>query len=78
MSYNNQKSWKEIQSFLPQNLHFTSTYKPDEEWWNWKGNKVHLEIKMPKQKLFYFMEWELMVGRCQQLLVAHFLKMALR
>ncbi|MDB2107226.1 alpha/beta hydrolase [Clostridium paraputrificum] len=57
MSYNNQKSWKEIQSFLPQNLHFTSTYKPDEEWWNWKGNKVHLDTfrnKNAKAKVILF------------------------
>ena len=57
MSYNNQKSWKEIESFLPQYLHFTSTYKPDEEWWNWKGNKVHLDTfrnKNAKAKVILF------------------------
>ncbi|WP_436513052.1 alpha/beta hydrolase [Clostridium thermobutyricum] len=43
MSYNEQKSWKEIEQFLPEKLHFTSDYHPEEEWWDWKGNKVHLD-----------------------------------
>lgn len=43
MSYRDQKSWKEISNFLPEKLHFNSNYHPEEEWWNWKGNKVHLD-----------------------------------
>lgn len=42
-TYNNQKTWKEIQEFLPAQLHFTENYHPTEEIWNWKGNKVHLD-----------------------------------
>lgn len=57
MNYNEQKAWKEIQKFLPQKLHFTSNYKPEEEWWNWKGNKVHLDTfrnKNAKAKVILF------------------------
>lgn len=57
MNYNEQKAWKEIQKFLPQKLHFTSNYNPKEEWWNWKGNKVHLDTfrnKNAKAKVILF------------------------
>ena len=43
MSYTKQKAWKEIANHLPQKLHFNSNYHPEEEWWDWKGNKVHLD-----------------------------------
>lgn len=42
-TYTNQKAWKEIQGFLPVQLHFTKQYHPKEETWNWKGNKIHLD-----------------------------------
>lgn len=43
MTYENQKAWKEIAEFLPQEFHFRTDYKPVEEHWDWKGNKVHLD-----------------------------------
>ena len=42
-TYQNQQAWKDIQNFLPAQLHYTDTYQPTEEIWNWKGNKVHLD-----------------------------------
>lgn len=42
-TYENQKAWKEIEAFLPAQLHYTKDYKPAEEIWDWKGNKVHLD-----------------------------------
>lgn len=42
-TYTGQKAWKEIEGFLPEQLHYTETYRPAEEIWNWKGNKVHLD-----------------------------------
>ncbi len=42
-TYTNQKAWKDIQTFLPEQLHFTEDYQPTEEVWDWKGNKVHLD-----------------------------------
>lgn len=43
MNYLEQKEWKLIMNFLPKRLHFTKTYCPLEEHWDWKGNKVHLD-----------------------------------
>lgn len=42
-TYKGQKAWKEIEGFLPEQLHYTEGYQPTEEIWNWKGNKVHLD-----------------------------------
>lgn len=44
MSYQHQTSWKEIQSFLPKDYQLTEKTMPKEEYWDWKGNKVHLDI----------------------------------
>lgn len=43
MNYSEQSTWRELQEFLPQKFHFTKNYHPTEEWWNWKGHKVHLD-----------------------------------
>ena len=42
-TYTNQKAWRAIQEFLPVQLHYTDSYQPTEEIWEWKGNKVHLD-----------------------------------
>lgn len=50
-TYQNQKAWTDVQSFLPEKLHFTSSYHPVEEQWDWKGNRVHLDtFRNPKAK----------------------------
>ncbi len=41
--YQNQNNWKEIQHFLPQKFQLTNATLPKEEWWNWKGNQIHLD-----------------------------------
>lgn len=43
MTYEEQTEWKSIQAFLPKKLHFSGNYHPTEEWWVWKGNRVHLD-----------------------------------
>lgn len=43
MTYSKQKEWHEIQDYLPNKYHFKQDYQPTEEWWNWKGHKVHLD-----------------------------------
>ncbi|WP_042351390.1 alpha/beta hydrolase [Bacillus massiliigorillae] len=43
MNYSEQKEWKEIQTYLPEKLHFTEEYHPVEEWWKWKEHNVHLD-----------------------------------
>lgn len=49
MSYKNQQSWKEIQSFLPQNYQLTESVLPMEEYWQWKGHKIHLDTYRNKE-----------------------------
>lgn len=44
MLYAEQKEWKEIASYLPEEYHFTEDYHPTEEWWNWQENKIHLDV----------------------------------
>lgn len=44
MSYRTKTSWKEIQSFLPKDYQLNEATMPKEEYWDWKGNKVHLDI----------------------------------
>lgn len=43
MTYAQQREWLEIEQHLPKKYHFTKNYRPTEEWWNWKGHKVHLD-----------------------------------
>lgn len=43
VDYASQKNWKEISAFLPQKLWFTQSFAPKEEWWDWKGNQIHLD-----------------------------------
>lgn len=42
-SYTEQNVWQEIQQFLPEKYHLNSTNVPTEEWWDWNGNKLHLD-----------------------------------
>ncbi len=44
VSYQNQDSWKEIQSFLPPDYQLTKETMPKEECWEWKGNQIHLDV----------------------------------
>ena len=51
MGYNDQQNWKEIQKFLPKKYQLTSETEPKEEYWEWKGNKIHLDTyRNPKAK----------------------------
>lgn len=42
-TYDKQQAWRDVQSFLPNQYHYTDNYKPTEEQWNWRGNSVHLD-----------------------------------
>lgn len=35
--------WKAIQGFLPSNLHFTPEHHPEEDWWENRGHKIHID-----------------------------------
>ncbi|CAG7561132.1 unnamed protein product [Fusarium equiseti] len=42
-TYETQKEWHEIQSYLPKRLHFTPTHSPTEEVWHHDGHALHLD-----------------------------------
>ncbi|PVH80097.1 alpha/beta-hydrolase [Cadophora sp. DSE1049] len=41
--YGDNGIWKDIQSFLPQRLHFTAEHHPEEDWWETQGHRIHLD-----------------------------------
>lgn len=41
--YENQQAWHDVESFLPNSYHYTNTYHPKEEHWDWNGNKIYLD-----------------------------------
>lgn len=43
VGYQNQNSWRVIQSFLPQGYQLTDATLPKEERWEWQGNQIHLD-----------------------------------
>ncbi|ORX45331.1 alpha/beta-hydrolase [Hesseltinella vesiculosa] len=52
LSYQNQEAWKKIQKFLPQRLHFTPEHSPEEDIWEHRGHKLHLDRwRNPSAKL---------------------------
>ena len=49
MNYKEQRAWKDIQNELPESYRFTEDFLPTEEWWEWKGHRVHLDcFRNPK------------------------------
>lgn len=42
-TYESQKTWKDLQKFLPQRLAFTEDHSPIEDWWENRGHKIHLD-----------------------------------
>lgn len=41
--YQAQKAWREIQSFLPNEYQLQPDQEPKEDWWSWRGNRIHLD-----------------------------------
>lgn len=42
-TYADQQAWKDIQTFLPERLHFTPDHSPVEEFWSHRGHNIHLD-----------------------------------
>lgn len=50
-TYSTQAAWREIQTFLPENLRLTEEADlPKEEVWAWEGHDVHIERCEPANK----------------------------
>lgn len=43
VGYQAQDAWQNIQTFLPEHLHFSSAFQPEEQWWQWRGHQVHID-----------------------------------
>ena len=43
MNYENQMTWKKIMEKLPADYQFTDSYRPAEEWWDYRGYRLHLD-----------------------------------
>jgi alpha-beta hydrolase superfamily lysophospholipase len=42
-TYAQQDNWRQIQSFLPAEFQLKPGDEPQEEWWSWRGHRVHLD-----------------------------------
>ncbi|TGZ13189.1 hypothetical protein DV517_72730 [Streptomyces sp. S816] len=42
-SYREQQAWRDLQRFLPERLRLTDETAPEEEFWDWRGHRVHLD-----------------------------------
>ncbi|RFU40764.1 alpha/beta hydrolase [Actinomadura logoneensis] len=45
--YRDQRAWRELQCFLPERLRLTDETAPEEDFWDWRGHRVHLD-RYPK------------------------------
>ncbi|MEZ0365164.1 alpha/beta hydrolase [Mycobacterium sp. pUA109] len=41
--YRDQQAWRDLQNYLPQRLRLTDQTVPAEEFWSWRGHRVHLD-----------------------------------
>ncbi len=52
MEYKTQSNWWEIQAFLPKEYQLERNHEPSEEWWQWRGHRVHLDcFRNPRAKV---------------------------
>lgn len=42
-TYAQQRAWQQLQDILPPRVHLTPGHLPEERWWTWRGNRVHLD-----------------------------------
>ena len=51
MDYKTQSNWREIQAFLPKEYQLERNHEPSEEWWQWRGHRIHLDcFRNPQAK----------------------------
>src|SRR6516225_1997706 len=41
--YRDQRAWRDLQEYLPERLRLTDETAPAEEFWEWRGHRVHLD-----------------------------------
>ncbi|MCO5232311.1 MAG: alpha/beta fold hydrolase [Chitinophagales bacterium] len=54
--YQNDNTWKQLNALLPTDFQIKENHLPEEDFWNWKGNEIHLDrYRNPKAKYRIFM-----------------------
>ncbi|MBL4705003.1 MAG: alpha/beta hydrolase [Flavobacteriales bacterium] len=48
-SYKDSDSWKGFQEYFPERFQIKEGGEPEEEYWNWKDNRVHIDRYLPKK-----------------------------
>ena len=48
LSYNDYTSWKDFQSYFPEDLQICADYFPIENYFEYKGNTIHIDHYIPK------------------------------
>lgn len=43
MLYRDQQAWRDLQEYLPERLRLTDESAPAEDFWEWRGNRIHLD-----------------------------------
>jgi alpha-beta hydrolase superfamily lysophospholipase len=52
MGYQDQIAWQKIEQFLPLEFHIPKNQLPQEEWWAWHNNNIHLDTyRNPNAKI---------------------------
>jgi len=41
--YRDQQAWRDLQQFLPARLRLTDETAPEEQFWDWRGHRIHLD-----------------------------------
>lgn len=51
-TYADQQAWRTMQTFLPPEFQWQDGQQPQEEWWDWRGNRMHLDTyRNPQAKI---------------------------
>lgn len=45
--YRDQRAWRDLQRFLPERMRLSDETAPEEDFWDWRGHRVHLD-RYPK------------------------------
>ena len=48
LSYNDYTSWKDFQSYFPEDLQICADYFPIENYFEYEGNTIHIDHYIPK------------------------------
>ncbi|MCA3830512.1 MAG: alpha/beta hydrolase, partial [Burkholderia sp.] len=50
-TYADQPAWRAMQTFLPPEFQWADDRQPNEEWWRWRGHRLHLDTYRNPQEI---------------------------